>query len=151
MYEPISYHTGYYEEETLNPTINSRSFQSNLRVLVAEDNPTNIKLVQLVIKRFTSVFDSASNGQLAFEKFIANKYDIIFMDVQMPEMNGYEATKKIRFYEKENNLTPVKIVAMTAYDLNENDELYLKSGMNQYLQKPFKRTEMIKIIKSLLS
>jgi len=64
-------------------------------------------------------------------------------------MNGYEAVKSIRDYETENNLTPVKIVAMTANAMKEDVEQCLSSGMNEYLSKPFRRDDMFKIIEKL--
>lgn len=133
----------------MKKTVHVKESPSNLKVLVAEDNLANLKIVQLVLKPYISVFDSAGNGLIAFEKFKVNKYDIIFMDIHMPEMDGYEATKKIRAHEKENNLTPVKIVGLTANDMNDDIELCLKFGMNQYLRKPFKRSDMIKVIRLL--
>lgn len=147
LYDITTYLTDSNYEDVLKKTVYVKESPSSLRVLVAEDNLANLKVVQLVLKPYISVFDSAGNGLIAFEKFKVNKYDIILMDVNMPEMDGYEATKKIREYEKENNLTPVKIIAMTANDMNEDAELYLKFGMNQYLRKPFGRSDMIKIIR----
>jgi len=151
LYDIAPYLSDSNYDEVLKKTIQVMVSPSNLRVLVAEDNLANLKVVQLVLKPYTSIFDSAANGLIAFEKFKVNKYDIIFMDVHMPEMDGYEATQKIRAYEKENNLTPVKIIAMTAIDLNEDIDLCLKFGMNQYLHKPFKRSDIMKIIRLLPS
>ncbi len=125
------------------------NFPANLRVLVAEDNPTNLKVANLILRPFVSLFDSAVDGVEAVKKFKENKYDIIFMDVQMPLMDGYEATKCIRDYETENNLKPVKIVAMTANAMQDDIELCLNSGMDNYLSKPFKRDDMVRIIQSL--
>jgi CheY-like chemotaxis protein len=127
----------------------TETFPVNLKVLVAEDNPTNLKVASLILRPFVTVFDSAVDGVVAFEKFKENKYDIIFMDVQMPLMDGYEATKCIRDYEAENRLEPVKIVAMTANAMQDDIELCLSSGMDNYLSKPFKRDDMIKILQSL--
>jgi len=151
LYDIAPYLSDSNYDEVLKKTIQVMVSPSNLRVLVAEDNLANLKVVQLVLKPYTSIVDSAANGLIAFEKFKANKYDIIFMDVHMPEMDGHEATQKIRAYEKENNMTPVKIIAMTAIEMNEETELCLKFGMNQYLHKPFKRSDIIKIIRLLPS
>ena len=124
-------------------------FPANLKVLVAEDNPTNLKVASLILRPFVTVFDSAVNGIEAFEKFRENKYDIIFMDVQMPLMDGYEATRCIRDYETEKKLEPIKIVAMTANAMQDDIDLCLISGMDNYLSKPFKRDDMLKILQSL--
>jgi len=149
LYGVIYSVTGNNEREKLRPIIISDLFSSKISVLVVEDNFTNLKVAQLILKPFMSVFESAENGLIAFEKFKAIKFDVIFMDVQMPVMNGYEATKKIREYELENHLTPVKIVAMTAAAMKEDIEECLRVGMDNYLSKPFKRDDMIRIIKNL--
>ena len=133
----------------MDPKLITDNYPANLRVLVAEDNPTNLKVANLILRPFVSIFDSAVDGLIALEKFKRNKYDIIFMDVQMPLMDGYEATKCIRDYEAENNQEPVKIVAMTANAMQDDIELCLNSGMDNYLSKPFKRDDMVRIIKSL--
>jgi two-component system sensor histidine kinase/response regulator len=149
LYDVISSVTGNSIGDKLKKAIDVDAFNPNLRVLVAEDNPTNLKVAQLILKPFVSSFDSAENGLIAFEKFRANQYDVIFMDIQMPIMNGYEAVKSIRDYEAENGLTPVKIVAMTANAMKEDVEQCLASGMNEYLSKPFRRDDMFKIIEKL--
>jgi two-component system, sensor histidine kinase and response regulator len=149
LYDVISSITGNNESEKLKLKIDSEGLPSKLRVLVAEDNPTNLKVAQLILKPFVTSFDSAVDGLIAFEKFKANKYDIIFMDVQMPVMNGYEATRSIRDYEAENNLTPMKIVAMTANAMKEDVEECFNSGMDEYLSKPFRRDDVFKIIERL--
>ena len=149
LYDVISSVTGNSEGEKIKQAVNADDFKPNLSVLVVEDNPTNLKVAQLILKPFVTAFDSAENGLIAFEKFKANKYDVIFMDIQMPVMNGYEATKSIRDYEAENNLTPMKIVAMTANAMKEDVEQCLSSGMDEYLSKPFRRDDMFKIIEKL--
>ena len=149
LYDVISSVTGNNEEEKLKLAIDTEGFLPNLSVLVAEDNSTNLKVAQLILKPFITAFDSAENGLIAFEKFKTNRYDVIFMDIQMPVMNGYEATKSIRDYENEHKLTPVKIVAMTANAMKEDAEQCLSSGMDEYLSKPFRRDDMFRIIGKL--
>lgn len=150
LYGVIYAVTGNNEHEKMKPIIISDLISSKISVLVVEDNFTNLKVAQLILKPFISVFESAENGLIAFEKFKAIKFDVIFMDVQMPVMNGYEATRKIREYELENHhLTPVKIVAMTAAAMKEDIEECLRVGMDNYLSKPFKRDDIIRIIKNL--
>lgn len=131
------------------PSINLESGRADIQVLVAEDNPTNLRIAHLTLKPIISGFDSAENGLLAFEKFKANSYDIIFMDVHMPVMDGYEATRKIRAFEAENHLTPVRIVAMTSSVMDEDEELCINCGMDMYLSKPFSRNDLIQIFEKL--
>ena len=149
--DAIPYLTNYLSDGILNTAVETERIPSNLKILVAEDNPMNLKVVQLVLRPYTAVLDSAENGIIALAKFKSNKYDIIFMDVQMPGMNGYEATKKIRIHEFENSLNPVEIVAMTANVMKEDIQHCLEIGMNQFLGKPVERAEMIKIIRLLPS
>ena len=81
---------------------------------------------------------------------LKQSFDIILMDVQMPVMNGYEATEKIREYEKSINAgKPVKIIAMTANAMKEDKELCLEVGMDAYLSKPFKSGDFIRILEEL--
>ena len=88
------------------------------------------------------VFDIAENGKIAIEKLKANEYDVILMDVNMPEMNGHEATK----YLREKMDSPMKYIsslALTASVLSEDIKSYLDSGMNDYIPNPFKRQELL--------
>jgi PAS domain S-box-containing protein len=149
LYDVITSVTGNSAGDKIKKAITADEFRPNLSVLVAEDNPTNLKVAQLILKPFVTSFDSAENGLIAFEKFKTHKYDVIFMDIQMPVMNGYEAVKCIRDYEEENSLVPVKIVAMTANAMKEDVEQCLSSGMNEYLSKPFRRDDVFKIIERL--
>jgi len=110
----------------LNPDI------KNIRVLVVEDIALNQLLMKTILNEFGFEFDVASNGKIAIEKLQNNTYDLILMDLQMPEMNGFEATEYIR--NKMNSKIP--IVALTA-DVTTVDLAKCKSvGMNDYLSKP---------------
>lgn len=117
-----------------------------LRVLVAEDNEFNVMVIKddltWYIPEVKMTF--AENGKLAFETFKKFDFDIILMDVQMPEVDGYKATRKIRKFEKDNNIIkPIAIVAMTASLLkNQIDKCY-KAGMDAYIPKPYKAEELI--------
>ncbi|MFH6768707.1 ATP-binding protein [Gaetbulibacter aquiaggeris] len=117
-----------------------------LRVLVAEDNEFNIMVIKddltWYIPEVKITF--VENGKLAFETFKKFDFDIILMDVQMPEMNGYKATRKIRKFEKDNNIIkPIAIVAMTASLLkNQIDKCY-DAGMDAYIPKPYKAEDFM--------
>ncbi|MCP5462189.1 MAG: response regulator [bacterium] len=103
-----------------------------LHILVVEDNPTNQKLITLILENFGCSTDLAENGREAIEKIQMNHYDVILMDIQMPEMNGFEATWRIR--NKLKNST--SIIALTANAMNEDENKCFKAGMNDYLRKP---------------
>lgn len=119
-----------------------------LHVLLAEDNLINQKVAMMVVQKMGFTVDVAMNGKIAVDKFSQNSYDMILMDIMMPEMDGIEATKIIREIEK--NKTPgkrIKIVALTANAMKEDREKCLSSGMDDYLSKPFKPEDL----ESLLS
>ena len=117
-----------------------------LRVLVAEDNEFNTMVIKddltWYIPEVKITF--VENGKLAFETFKKFDFDIILMDVQMPEVDGYKATRKIRKFEKDNNIIkPVPIVAMTASLLkNQIDKCY-DAGMDAYIPKPYKAEDFM--------
>ena len=106
------------------------------KVLVVEDNRANQMFIKVLLDKFKIKFDMANNGKEAVEKFKNNKYDLILMDINMPIMDGIEATKLIRQYEKENNLKPTKIVAVTANAIEGDKAKFLAIGMDDYISKP---------------
>lgn len=122
-----------------------------LKILLAEDNEFNqmvaIDTLQDLIPRVE--IEVANNGIIALEKVETNDYDIVLMDIQMPEMDGYEATQRIRKLPslKRN----IKIMAMTANATTEEINKCFLSGVNEYLSKPFKPEELLKKIKSTLT
>ncbi len=123
----------------------------NIRILVAEDNLINQKVFGLSLKQLGYTCDIAQNGQEAYDMHIANQYDIIFMDMQMPEKDGLEATAMIRNYEKENTNFPVAyIAAVTANSLNMGKNDCITSGMNNFLSKPFSEKELLTILEEAL-
>ncbi|MEM6522390.1 MAG: ATP-binding protein [Bacteroidota bacterium] len=113
----------------------SHSFYG-VRVLLVEDNDINRLYALNILKKWNCQIDQAENGYTALEKLKVNNYDIILMDVQMPIMDGYEATNTIRktFPEGKNN---VPIIALTANAIKGDNEKCLEMGMNDYLSKPF--------------
>ncbi len=117
-----------------------------LSILLVEDNVINQRVASFAIKKLGHDLDIVNDGIQGFEKFLEKKYDLILMDLQMPKMNGYDTTIKIREYEKEHNLAPTKIIAMTANALKGEKEKCLAIGMNGYLSKPFKLEDLQKII-----
>ena len=119
-----------------------------LRVLVAEDNPINQKLAASLLDKWGYVHDLAENGCIAVEKYNQNQYDVILMDMQMPEMGGIEATQIIRSLEDPDQHIP--IIAMTANAMQGDRERCLEAGMDYYLSKPIK-SDALKEILSLLT
>jgi len=120
----------------------------NTNVLVVEDNSVNQKLIKTLLEKFKLNVTLASNGQEAFYLRQEKKYDLIFMDIEMPVMDGVEATKKILQYEVQNSLSHVPIVALTANALIGDQEKYIKAGIDYYLSKPI-RLQKLKYILEL--
>jgi signal transduction histidine kinase/CheY-like chemotaxis protein/ligand-binding sensor domain-containing protein len=118
------------------------AIQYPMNILIAEDNMVNQKLAKHIFTKMGYAPDMAENGHVAINAMIAKRYDIIFMDVQMPEMDGLETTRFIRDHME---YQPV-IVAMTANALPEDRELCLKVGMDDYLSKPMKITGIMDVL-----
>jgi len=106
-----------------------------LRILVAEDNPVNQKVVLRMLEKMGHVPTIAANGREALAVLSSDSFDLVFMDVQMPEMDGLTATKSIREREKQTGLH-LPIVAMTAHAMKGDRELCLEAGMDGYIAKP---------------
>jgi CheY-like chemotaxis protein len=119
--------------------------QSNANVLIVEDNNINSLLAKTLIKKImpnAKIF-TVTNGLEAFEKYQEESFDIIFMDIQMPIMNGYEATKEIR---KLDTGKTVPIIALTAGTVIGEKEKCLEIGMNDYVSKPIIKGSLEEII-----
>jgi CheY-like chemotaxis protein len=112
-----------------------------LRILLAEDNAVNQKLVLALLKRMGHSLELAANGQEAIEKWREGSFDLILMDVQMPELDGLEATRRIRAEEHARG-AHVPIIAMTAYAMSGDRELCLAAGMEDYVSKPISRESL---------
>ncbi|MDX6765644.1 MAG: response regulator [Candidatus Methylacidiphilales bacterium] len=110
-----------------------------LRLLLAEDNPTNQKVALHLLKRLGYTADLAENGRMAVEMAGRGGYDLIFMDVQMPEMDGPEATAEIR---RLPGIRQPRIVALTANAMKGDRERYLAAGMDDYLSKPVRLEDL---------
>ncbi|MGK0385867.1 MAG: signal transduction histidine kinase/AmiR/NasT family two-component response regulator [Patiriisocius sp.] len=118
----------------------------DIRILIAEDNPFNQMIAQDDLSYYLKgiTIDTVENGALALEKFNTNAYDLILMDVQMPEMNGFEATKKIREIEKLGKKeVGIPIIAMTASLLKTEVDSCFEAGMDNYIPKPYTTEELI--------
>jgi CheY-like chemotaxis protein len=118
-----------------------------VQILVAEDNTINQKLIRTTLENFGIDVTLAANGKEAIALRMEREFDLIFMDIQMPVMNGTEATEAILAYEKEHHAKHVPIVALTANALKGDREKYLDAGMDDYTPKPLEIDSIREIIR----
>jgi CheY-like chemotaxis protein len=117
------------------------------RILMAEDNPINQRVGTLILQRAGFVIDVVSDGHEAVQAHAANPYDLILMDCQMPAMDGFEASRRIRSLQSKQ---PV-IIAVTANALIGERERCLRAGMDDYLSKPFQAEQLVAVVKKWTS
>lgn len=124
----------------------------NYKILLAEDNPINQRVAVLSLKRLGLKCDIANNGAEAFEMHKKNRYNIIFMDVQMPMVDGVRATEQIREFEKGTNGRPPSfIIAMTANSFSNDKEECFEAGMDEFLNKPFDEVSLRSVLEKAIS
>ncbi len=112
--------------------------KNNMRILIAEDNPINQKVAMATLKKLGYHADIVSNGNQVLKALSESQYDIIIMDCQMPEMDGYTATQKIRTMAADSKIKNIPIIAMTANAMEGDKKKCIDAGMNDYLTKPVK-------------
>ena len=154
--EAIARVLGKNEQEGAIPLVTRFSLQQArepaafLRVLVAEDNPVNQRLAVRLLEKRGHRVQVAVNGREALQALDRDEFDLVLMDVQMPEMDGVEATAAIREKEKGSGLH-LPIIALTANDMKGDREKYLASGMDGYLAKPIRPLELDELLASQIA
>ncbi len=135
-----------YESTTSSLNEKDQAFKKfTAKILVAEDNPSNQKLIEILLKRYGLDFKIVGDGKAACDEVFTADYDLIFMDMQMPVMNGYEAVKEIR---RKKIDTPV--IALTANAMKGDAEKCIEAGCTEYMSKPIK-TEALEAVLSKFS
>ncbi len=117
-------------------------------MLLAEDNAVNQRLAMRMIEKSGHATVVAGNGREAVEMFAQDRFDLVLMDVQMPEVDGLEATASIRKLEQERG-SHTPIYAMTAYAMRGDEEICLNAGMDGYLSKPIQIQQLIGLLKAV--
>ncbi len=156
VYEPISFTKIEKSIEILseNKKENNGNISNmfhGLKALVVEDNPVNLKMIVRTLEKLGIESDTAKDGKESVNMYMKNRYNIIFMDIQMPVMNGVDATRAIIKYEKKNHLTHTPIVAVTTNALKGDRERYLAEGMDEYIAKPIDLNKFITVLKQFYS
>ncbi len=116
------------------------------RVLVAEDNPTNRDIMQAVLKKSEIIVEIVNNGKEAVQAVKNRSFDAVLMDVQMPEMDGYEATRKIREMKSD-----IPVIAITAHAMKGDEKKCLEAGMDSYISKPINQAALFDTLCKLIS
>ena len=118
----------------------------NVYILLAEDNKINQKVAKLMLERLGAHVTVADNGAIAVEKVSGVRPDLVLMDVQMPEMDGFQATAEIRQIEAEQKLDRLPIMALTANAMTGDRERCIGAGMDDYLTKPLREKDMVPVV-----
>jgi signal transduction histidine kinase/CheY-like chemotaxis protein len=145
----VSYTKGRKDEErgSLRESTSPHKLKGK-KVLIVEDNPINTKIAEKFLIKWGLHIDYAENGEIALDKAMSNRYHLILMDIHMPVMDGYQATRQIRKSKGTNQNTP--IIALTASVMHEVRKKVLAAGMDDYIAKPFQPKELfIKLVKQL--
>lgn len=117
-----------------------------LRILLVEDSEDNRLLVQLFLKKTPHCLETAMNGEVALRMFFRENYDLVFMDMQMPVMDGYTATRKIREWEQKHHRKEAPIIALTSHALKGDMKKCLEAGCSGYVSKPIKKEKLLETI-----
>jgi signal transduction histidine kinase/CheY-like chemotaxis protein len=141
----------HVDREPAAPSITPTRAAHRLRVLVAEDNAVNQKLAQHLLERRGHTPILAANGREAVELTARDRFDLVLMDLQMPEMDGFEATAAIRTREREAGHPRVPIIALTAHAMQGDRRRCLEADMDGYVAKPIKPVELFEVIDRVMA
>jgi CheY-like chemotaxis protein/HPt (histidine-containing phosphotransfer) domain-containing protein len=119
---------------------------SGLRILVADDNPVNQQVAAGMLRRGGHMVDIVGDGAMALEAVTRSTYDLVLMDVEMPELDGFQATRKIRMLEGPNAAVP--IIALTAHAMRGDEARCIEAGMSDYMPKPISRQRLDEAVRT---
>lgn len=145
----IAPHKDPFVSEDSHSGILSNTFAKEypLNILIVEDDLINQKLIERILSKLGYLTDTVSDGIQVLNSIIKKKYNVILMDIRMPEMNGLEATQHIR----QMTIEQPYIIAMTANAMSKDREECLQIGMNDYIAKPMRLNEIINTLKTAAS
>lgn len=126
----------------VDPAVEDMRRHKGAKILLVEDNRINLEFAKETLEKYGCSVETARNGRIAIDRIKDNKFDIIFMDVQMPEMDGLTATSQIREIEAQKLLSRVPIVALTANAMRDDREKCIEAGMDDYIPKPIRKHQI---------
>lgn len=138
------------QQHSISPTQTHQTNQG-ARVLIAEDNEINQMIIEEMLSVFGFKHECYPDGQQAVKAVKSGRFQLVLMDCQMPEMDGYEATRVIRDWENQKNTAHIPVIALTAHALKDNHDACIKAGMNDYLSKPVEQNDLLKCLEKWLS
>lgn len=147
--DKIEYPTIQNDNETLKDDLDEKNHTSDKKILIVEDNEINAELLTILLDNVGYSADIAENGEVFLEMMKKDHYDLIFMDCQMPVLNGYDATQQYRSSEDPD--THIPIVAVTANTMAGDKEKCIASGMDDYIEKPVSADILKKTMRHWLS
>jgi signal transduction histidine kinase len=134
------------DSEILDGQFEEKEVVTGLRILLVEDNKINQKVAIHTLKQNKHIISVANDGEEALKMYKRDTFDVILMDIQMPNMNGYESTVAIRKWEADNIREKIRIIAMTANAMKGEKEKCISMGMDDYISKPFKKEELLRVL-----
>lgn len=138
------------QSEAVEPAVEPGKTGQGKRLLLVDDNLDNRLLIKAYLKKTAYVIDEAENGQIAVDLFRETDYDLVFMDVHMPVMDGHAATRAIRDFEAQHQRNKVPVIALTAHATREEVDKSLAAGCNSHLTKPIKKSTLIEALNHYL-
>ncbi|MBN2373973.1 response regulator [bacterium] len=135
-----------YDKPQRKKKADSFKYLPPLRILLAEDYKNSRLIIQSLLKKYPYHIDIAENGATAIDKFKQERYDIVLMDMQMPFVDGYIATREIKKWEAEKGLKPTPVIAITAYATKDEIQKSLDAGADAHLSKPIKKEKLLEAI-----
>ena len=126
---------------------NSDVLDRPLRILLVDDSCDNRALIEAYLKNTRYHIEQAENGQQAIDQYIAGRFDLVLMDIQMPIVDGYEAVKRIRSWERDTHRSRTPIIALTASALEEAATLIIAAGCDAHVTKPVRKSTLLKAIR----
>ena len=126
--------------------LTTRLSRKPISILIADDSECNQDLFALYFKNTSCTLDFADNGSQAVDKFKTTRYDIVLMDILMPVMDGLTAIREIRSFERDNDRTPVPVLAVTASSFEEDRQQALDAGCTGFLTKPIRKNRILECV-----